>query len=251
MAHSLARRPGWRPRRRAHDAVTKLGVEHQVARETGRQTRRLVNETKQQLRSQADEQTHRVGGALHTFGERLEALANGEPENAGVLGEYAEQFASQTHGTAQKVDELGFDGVIRELSGFARRRPGGVPRVGGGGWLCVVASRARSRRSRRQGQLAARSRPGATRWTPRSTCRTTVRPASPAWGPRNGPYRLHRRRPRHRRPARRSADERRRPPSHPSEQGRVAVGSAQRAHGRPRHADATGGSARASRTAMG
>lgn len=52
-------------------------------------------------------------------------------------------------------------------------------------------------------------------------------------------------------PARGSADERRRPPSHPSEQGRVAVGSAQRAHGRPRHADATGGSARASRTAMG
>lgn len=95
-----------------------------VAGETGRQASRLVNETKQQLRSQADEQTHRVGGALHSLGERLDALADGEPEKAGVLGEYAEQFAHRTHEIAQKVDELGFDGVVRELSSFARRRPG-------------------------------------------------------------------------------------------------------------------------------
>lgn len=96
----------------------------QVAEETSRQTRRLVDETLGQLRAQAGQETQRVGGALHSLGERLDALADGEPDKAGPLGEYAEQFASQTHEIARKIDELGFDGVVRELSSFARRRPG-------------------------------------------------------------------------------------------------------------------------------
>lgn len=96
----------------------------QVAEETSRQTRRLVDETMGQLRAQASEETQRVGSALHSLGERLDALADGEPERAGPLGEYAEQFASQTHEIARRIDELGFDGVVRELSSFARRRPG-------------------------------------------------------------------------------------------------------------------------------
>lgn len=99
------------------------GVSH-VAEETGRQTSRLVDETRDQLRTQASEQTQRMGSALHSLGERLDALADGEPDKAGPLGEYAQQFASQTHAIAQKFEDLGFDGVARELSSFARRRPG-------------------------------------------------------------------------------------------------------------------------------
>jgi hypothetical protein len=95
-----------------------------VVDEAREQVSGVMNEAQRQLRAQADEQTHRLGGALGGLGDRLQALADGRPEEAGPIGEYAETIAAQTRDIAGRIDDLGFDGVLDEVQRFARRRPG-------------------------------------------------------------------------------------------------------------------------------
>jgi hypothetical protein len=84
----------------------------------------VMDEGQRQLRGEAQEQTQRLGGALGGLGDRLQALADGRPEEAGPIGEYAETIAAQTRDIAGRIEDLGFDGVLDEVQRFARRRPG-------------------------------------------------------------------------------------------------------------------------------
>lgn len=96
----------------------------EMTREARAQGEELLQEAQQQLKAQASEQTHRLGGAVDALGSRLQALADGRPEEAGPVGEYAERVAGQTRDIAGRIDELGFEGVLDEVQQFARRRPG-------------------------------------------------------------------------------------------------------------------------------
>lgn len=95
-----------------------------VAHEAADHARDLAADAKQQLHRQAREQTDHLGGALGQFGDRVHALADGRPEDAGAVGDYAERIADRVDGVAARVSNLGFDGMIDEGQRFARRRPG-------------------------------------------------------------------------------------------------------------------------------
>lgn len=84
----------------------------------------LTQDAKHQLHQQARSQTEQLGGVVSTLGERVQALADGKPEEAGPIGDYASSIAGQVQHLAGEVDRLGFDGVMDEVQRFARRRPG-------------------------------------------------------------------------------------------------------------------------------
>lgn len=94
-----------------------------VANEAMSHAKNLAVDAKHQLHAQARQQTDALGGALGSFGGRIEALANGNVEEAGPIGDYARRLAGQVDQVASKVDEFGFDGMVAEVQRYARRRP--------------------------------------------------------------------------------------------------------------------------------
>jgi uncharacterized protein YjbJ (UPF0337 family) len=103
----------------------------EVTEQISSQTRSLAEETKSQLESQAREGTQRLAGAFRQFGEQAQALAEGRPEDAPTLSDYVFRAADVSYGAADRLSNLGddieargFTGVLQDLQGFARRRPG-------------------------------------------------------------------------------------------------------------------------------
>jgi len=95
-----------------------------VAGEITEHGRTLVSQTTSQLQSQASEQTDRFAGALRQLGEQVRALAEGRTDETGQAGDYAKQAAETVSRLADRVESLGFEGVVREVQQFARRRSG-------------------------------------------------------------------------------------------------------------------------------
>jgi hypothetical protein len=111
--------------REARAVASTVGEESSlVLQEAALHARDLAEDAKHQLRRQAENQTHQLGGALGQLGERVHALAEGRPDEAGPVGQYADRIAEQVDELAGRVDELGFEGMIDEVQRFARRRPG-------------------------------------------------------------------------------------------------------------------------------
>jgi hypothetical protein len=95
-----------------------------VIREAADQTRNLVEDTTAQLHDQAREQTDRLAGTLQRLGAQMQALADGRSDDAGQVEAYVRQAANSVSRAADRVESLGFDGVVGEVTRFARRRPG-------------------------------------------------------------------------------------------------------------------------------
>lgn len=95
-----------------------------VTDEARTQARNLVSDGKQQMRQQAQDQTDRVGSALRQLGKQAEAVLDGRPDDAGQVGAWVQDASDQINRLADRVDDLGFDGMVREVRDFARRRPG-------------------------------------------------------------------------------------------------------------------------------
>jgi hypothetical protein len=94
-----------------------------VANEAGAQARELMDRTRGELRDQAQARTDRVAGGLRSFSEQLTALAEGRPEEAGQLTGYARQAQQQVSQFASRLESGGFDGAVRDMASYARRRP--------------------------------------------------------------------------------------------------------------------------------
>jgi hypothetical protein len=95
-----------------------------VVQEAALHARDLAEDAKHQLHHQMESQTEQLGGVLGQFGERVHALAEGRPDDAGPVGQYAESIADQVDQLAGRIEHLGFDGMVEEVQRFARRRPG-------------------------------------------------------------------------------------------------------------------------------
>ena len=95
-----------------------------VAEEATRQAIDLAEDARQQLHDQARRQTDNLGNAIQDLGTKVHALADGRPQDAGHVDDYADRIADQVDRIGGRVQELGFDGTIDELQRFARRRPG-------------------------------------------------------------------------------------------------------------------------------
>jgi hypothetical protein len=135
VASAAAERGGELVRSAAEDARqiagsvgTRLG---EVTDQLSSQGRSLVEDTRTQLQTQARSGTERVAGTIRQFGEQAQALAEGRPHHAPQLTDYAWKIADSCYGAADKIhgigddiQENGFGGVLEDLQGFARRRPG-------------------------------------------------------------------------------------------------------------------------------
>ena len=65
-----------------------------------------------------------MAGGIRTVGQQLQALSEGRRQAAGPLADYADQARRKADEVASRLDRDGIDGIIADLSGFARRRPG-------------------------------------------------------------------------------------------------------------------------------
>lgn len=105
-------------------ADTAKGEAQRVVGEARRQATSLVEDARQHALRQADDQTNRLSEALHEWSQQADALLDGRPDDAGTLGGWAQEASSQLERLADRVDELGFRGIVDEVQQFARRRPG-------------------------------------------------------------------------------------------------------------------------------
>lgn len=95
-----------------------------VGQEAREQAHDLFGQASQQFRGQAQDQTQRLGGTLQSLATDMRALAEGHPDDAGAVGDYAQQAVERVQGFADRVEERGFDGLLDDVQQFARRRPG-------------------------------------------------------------------------------------------------------------------------------
>lgn len=115
------------------------GQARHVAQEAKHELRTLTEQGRQELKSQAEAQTQRASQNLKTWSDQTRALAAGRPDEAGPLAGYVQDVSGKLSGWADDLDRRGFDGMVAQVQGFARRRPAAF--IG----LCVVAGFAVSR----------------------------------------------------------------------------------------------------------
>lgn len=125
----VAREQGQQVKGSAQDAASNVaGTAGDKARDlrgqAGQHARGIANEATRQLRGRAQDETDRAGQGLSAAGGQLQALAEGRIDDAGVFGDYARQAADAVNQWAETVQNRGFDGLIDDARGFARRRPG-------------------------------------------------------------------------------------------------------------------------------
>lgn len=124
-ARDQARAVGGVAKREAGDTVgTAKDQASRVAEEAASQASGVVSEATERLHEQARHQSDRAAESLRRAGGQMEALADGRPEDAGPMEEYARQAATQVTRAAERVESRGLDGLIEDVEGFARRRPG-------------------------------------------------------------------------------------------------------------------------------
>lgn len=125
----VAREQGQQVKGSAQDAASNVaGTAGDRARDlkqqAGTHARGIAGEATRQVRSRAEQETERAGAALGQAGSQLQALAEGNIDDAGVLGEYAQQAAQTVNRWADTVQDRGLEGLLDDMRGFARRRPG-------------------------------------------------------------------------------------------------------------------------------
>ena len=116
-------------------ASTAAGGAREVAGEAGAQAKAVAGEAKQQLdrlmsqgreevRQQAEQRSSQAAGQLRTLSEQFSALVQGRPEAAGPLVGYASDLQTQLRRLASRMEQGGAQGVVEDVTQFARRRPG-------------------------------------------------------------------------------------------------------------------------------
>jgi hypothetical protein len=96
----------------------------EVVRQSKEQMRTLFDDTKQEIHTQAQQRGEQAAKALHSFSDQLASLAEGRPEEAGQLSNYVREAEGRVRDFAGRLEARGPDGVVADLSDFARRRPG-------------------------------------------------------------------------------------------------------------------------------
>jgi hypothetical protein len=96
----------------------------QVARTARNETQEVVDRTRRAVEAEARQRTDKLATSMRSMGDGLQALAEGRPQDAGPVAGYARDAASRVGDIAQRLEDRGYDGLIQDVSGFARRRPG-------------------------------------------------------------------------------------------------------------------------------
>jgi hypothetical protein len=95
-----------------------------VAGQARQQLDGFVGQARNEVREQAQQRNEQAVSQLRTWSEQLTALADGRPESAGPLVGYLGEAREQVRRLATRLEQRGPEGVIDDVSNFARRRPG-------------------------------------------------------------------------------------------------------------------------------
>jgi len=115
-------------------ATTKQGVMHtagdaaeqakSVAAEVKNQVGQLSRQTTDELRSQAETRSAQAAQGLRSLANQMQALSSGRTEEAGQLLRYLDEGQTKVESFAQRLEQRGPQGLMDDVTGFARRRPG-------------------------------------------------------------------------------------------------------------------------------
>jgi hypothetical protein len=94
-----------------------------VADEAKRQGRELLGETKERLREEADQQAGRTASGLKSMSNELRSMADNSEQPQSGLASWIRRGADEIDSFAGRLDRDGIDGVMRDVSDFARRNP--------------------------------------------------------------------------------------------------------------------------------
>ena len=112
-------------RDRARDAAdTGKQEAGRVVDEARMHTSRLVGETGDRAREHADQQLTRTAGVIDQLGTELDEMASGASRSDGYLTALARDGAHTAHQLSQRLENGGVEGVLDDVTRFARRRPG-------------------------------------------------------------------------------------------------------------------------------
>ncbi|AEE45341.1 hypothetical protein [Cellulomonas fimi] len=104
----------------AQEAKAEAGA---VVREARRQTRRLLEDARGELTTQASGQQRRFAGTARTFGSQLSSMADSSPDQGAAVDVVAE-VGSRVQALADWLEQREPGDVLDEVRAFARRRPG-------------------------------------------------------------------------------------------------------------------------------
>jgi hypothetical protein len=101
-----------------------------VRDELAAQGRAVAMEARSKLEAETELQTRRAAGGLARLAEETRALAEGRPEDAPTLRDFVADgadrlvdVADRVAGLADEIQVKGIDGVVTDVTRFARRRP--------------------------------------------------------------------------------------------------------------------------------
>jgi len=95
-----------------------------LTRDAAHHARAIVGEARNELRTHASTQTEKVSGTLRDLSSQLRAVADGRGAPEGVVLDISRQAADSTARFADRLEQGGIDGMMADIKGFARRRPG-------------------------------------------------------------------------------------------------------------------------------
>ena len=104
----------------ANEVVTQV---KDVAGEAKRQAGTVIDQTRRELSQQADERARQAAGGLRTLADQVSALADGRPADAGALVGYLGDAQTRVSSMAERLETAGPQGLLSDVSDFARRRP--------------------------------------------------------------------------------------------------------------------------------
>lgn len=113
---------------RAREEASRVGDQardeaQRVAEEAKRQGQELYDEAVDRARNEARQQTSRAADGLRAFSHDLRSMAE-ESDTQTSVDRWARRGAGELDSFADRLDDRGIDGIVDDVSRFARRNPG-------------------------------------------------------------------------------------------------------------------------------
>jgi hypothetical protein len=135
-----------------------------VARVAKEQAHSLLDEARHELQAQADLRSGQAAGQLRRWSGQVDALRAGRIDEAGDLPRYLREGQDKLASFADRLDQRGAQGVIDDIVGFGRRRPG-LFLLAAGGLGLAVGRLARAGAAEAGSSPASRPAPVRTDWS--------------------------------------------------------------------------------------
>ena len=105
-------------------ASTAAGEARAFVDDARSQAQELMSTTRSELSAQAEQRTQHAAQGLRTLSDQLQALAEGRPDEAGPVGSWTREAQLRLQQWSGRLERGGVEGLLRDLSTLARRRPG-------------------------------------------------------------------------------------------------------------------------------